>query len=155
MVLKNLLLVLLIPIFCYKTFYILLPYILLKNLYWLCYLFTFQMFFPFLVFPPQIPYAIPSSCFYEGARCHTHTLSPHSPSIPLHWGIQPSQELGPPLPFMPDKAILCYICSWSHGSLHLYCLVDGLVPESYGGSGWLILFFLWGCKPLQLLQSFL
>ena len=79
MVLKNLLLVLLIPIFCYKTFYILLPYILLKNLYWLCYLFTFQMFFPFLVFPPQIPYAIPSSCFYEGASPPTYPLLLHHP----------------------------------------------------------------------------
>jgi hypothetical protein len=33
----------------------------------------------------------------------------------------------PPLPPMPDKAILCYICSWSHGSLQLYSLVGGLV----------------------------
>jgi hypothetical protein len=56
---------------------------------------------------------------------------------------------------MPDKGILCYICRWSHGSLHVYFLVDGLVPGRSGGSGWLILLFLlWGCKPLQLLQSF-
>jgi len=35
-------------------------------------------------------------------------------------------------------------------------LFGGLVPRSSGRSGWLILlFFLWGCKPLQLLQSFL
>ena len=34
---------------------------------------------------------------------------------------------------MPDKAILCYICSWSHGSLNVYFLVGGLVPGSYGG----------------------
>jgi len=51
---------------------------------------------------------------------------------------------------MPNKAILCYICSWSHGSVHVYSLGGGLVP---GSSGWLVL-FLWGCKPLQLLQSF-
>lgn len=31
-------------------------------------------------------------------------------------GIKPSQDQVPPLPQMPDKAILCYICSWSHGS---------------------------------------
>jgi hypothetical protein len=39
---------------------------------------------------------------------------------------------------MPDYAtILCYICGWSHGSLHVYCLVGNLVPESSGGSvGW-------------------
>jgi hypothetical protein len=53
---------------------------------------------------------------------------------------------------MHDKAILCYICSWGH----VYSFVDGLVPGSSGGSGWwVLLFFLWGCKSLQLLQSFL
>ena len=37
----------------------------------------------------------------------------------------------------------------------MYFLVGGLVPGISGGSAWLILlFFLWGCKPLQLLQSF-
>jgi hypothetical protein len=54
---------------------------------------------------------------------------------------------------MPNKTILCYICGWSHGFLHVYSLVGGLDPLS---SGWLVmLFFLWGCKPLQLFQSFL
>ena len=33
---------------------------------------------------------------------------------------------------MPDKAILCYICCWSHGSFHIYTLVSGLVPGSPG-----------------------
>jgi len=28
---------------------------------------------------------------------------------------------------MPDKAILCYICDWSHQSLHMYSFVGGLV----------------------------
>ena len=36
---------------------------------------------------------------------------------------------------MPDKAILCYIFSWSHGSLHVYSLVGGLVLGSSGGGG--------------------
>ena len=31
---------------------------------------------------------------------------------------------------MPDKAILCYICSWSHGS---HPLIGGLVPGSCSG----------------------
>ena len=37
---------------------------------------------------------------------------------------------------MHDKAILCYICSWSH----VYSLVDGLVPGSSGewGGVWLV-----------------
>jgi hypothetical protein len=39
---------------------------------------------------------------------------------------------------MLDKGILCYICSWSHGSLHVYYLVGGLVPEKSGESGWLL-----------------
>jgi hypothetical protein len=57
---------------------------------------------------------------------------------------------------MSNKAILCYICNWSHGSLHGYSLVSGLVPGSSEGTGWFILlFFLWGCKLLQLLWSFL
>jgi hypothetical protein len=30
---------------------------------------------------------------------------------------------------MPDKAIVCYICSWIHGSFHVYSLVGDLVPE--------------------------
>jgi hypothetical protein len=34
---------------------------------------------------------------------------------------------------MHDKAILCYICSWSH----VYSTVDGLVPGSSGGV-WLV-----------------
>jgi hypothetical protein len=40
---------------------------------------------------------------------------------------------------MSHKAILCYICSWSLESLHVYSLVGGLVPESSGDIGWFIL----------------
>lgn len=37
----------------------------------------------------------------------------------------------------------------------MYTLVGGLVPGSFEGSGYLILlFFLHGCNPLQLVQSF-
>ena len=39
----------------------------------------------------------------------------------------------PPLPLMSDKAILCHICIWSHGYLHVYSLVGGLV---FGSSSW-------------------
>jgi hypothetical protein len=122
-------------------------------LYWVFYLFTFQLSSPFPVSPLETP--IPSALFlfYEGVLASTHLLLPSRPSIPLHWDIEPSQDQELFLILMPDKDILCYICSWSHGSLHVYSLVGGLVP---GSSGWLILlFFLWGCKPLQLLQSFL
>ena len=64
----------------------------------------------------------------------THPLPPHHSSIPLRWGIKPPQDQGPPLPLISDKAILYYICIWSHGSLHVYSLVGGLVPGSSGRS---------------------
>jgi len=38
---------------------------------------------------------------------------------------------------MPYKAILCYICNWSHGPLHVYSLVGSLVLGSFGGV-WLV-----------------
>jgi hypothetical protein len=53
---------------------------------------------------------------------------------------------------MHDKAILCNIQSWNR----VYSFVDDLVPGSSCGTGWLILlFFVWGCNPFQLLCSFL
>jgi hypothetical protein len=87
------------------------------------------------------------------------TRPPPPTSLPWHsptLGHRVFTALRVSLPLMPDKAILCYIYSWIHGFLHVYSLVSGLVPGSSGGSGWLILlFFLWGCKSLQLLQFFL
>ena len=56
---------------------------------------------------------------------------------------------------MSNKVTLCYICSWILVSLHVYSLFGGLVHGNSGSSGWLILFFLWWCKPLQFLQSLL
>jgi len=92
--------------------------------------------YPLSQFPSTTPYPISSSpCFYKGAP-PPPPLPPHHPGIPLHWGIKPPQNQGPLLPLMPDKAILGYICSWSHGFLHVYSLVGGLVPGSSGvGSG--------------------
>ena len=61
--------------------------------YWIFYLFTFQILPPFSISPPETP--IPSSfpCFYEGAPPSTHLFPPHLLRIPLHWSIQPSQDL--------------------------------------------------------------
>jgi hypothetical protein len=53
------------------------------------------------------------------------------------------------------KAILFYICSWSLKSLHAYSLVGDLIPGCFEATDLFILFLLWGCKPLQLLVSFL
>ena len=104
---------------------------------------------PFPGFPSKNPLSPPSS------PCSpTHPLLLPGPGIPLHWGLEPSQDQGPLLPLMTDRVILCYICSWSHEFLHMYSLVVGLVPGSSGDTGWFILLILlWGCKPLQLLRS--
>jgi hypothetical protein len=54
-----------------------------------------------------------------------------------------------------DKAVLCYICSWSHGHSHVYSLVDGLVSGSSGGIDLLILSFVyWRCNPFHSLSPF-
>jgi hypothetical protein len=93
---------------------------------------------PFPSFPSANPHPIPpSSSFYEGVPPSTYPLPLPDPGIPLHWGIEPSQEQRPLLPVMPYKAILNYICSWSHGSLHVYSLDGGLVPRSPAGV-WLV-----------------
>jgi hypothetical protein len=58
---------------------------------------------------------------------HTLTLPR---SIPLYWVIKSSQDQRLPLPLMSYKTILCYMCSWSNGFLHLSSLVGGLVLEA-------------------------
>ena len=105
---------------------------------------------PFPGFPSKKPLSHPLSPYLP-----THPLPLSCPGIPLYWGIKPSQDQGPLLLLMSHKAILCYICDRSHESLYVYSMVDDLVPGSSWGPGWLVLlFFLWGCKPLHLLQSF-
>ena len=36
---------------------------------------------------------------------------------------------------MSEMSVFCYICSWSHGSLHVYSLIGGIVPGSSVGTG--------------------
>jgi hypothetical protein len=118
----------------------------LKKFYWIFSLFTFKYSPLSLCSPgkPLIPSTFPLR--YEGV----HTPIPDSlPLNSLYWSIEPSKDQGPLLPLMPNKVILCFICSWSHGSLHVHTLVGDLFPGSSGESGWLImLFFLWGVQPL-------
>jgi hypothetical protein len=90
------------------------------------------MLSPFLVSPQKTPYPFPPSPCLP-----TYPLLHPCPSIPLHWGIKPSQDQRPLLPLMSNKANFCYICIWSHVSLHLYSLVGGLVPGSSEGY-WLV-----------------
>ena len=106
---------------------------------------------PFPGFPSKNTLShAPSLCFYEGIPLPSHLLLPPHPGITPQWGIKLSQEQGPLLQMMSDKVIFCYICSWSHGSLHVFSLVGGLVPGSYGESGWLILLlFLWVANPFS------
>jgi hypothetical protein len=92
---------------------------------------------PFPHFPCKDPLSLPPS------PCSlTHPLPLPCPGFSIHRSTEPSQDQGPLLSLTFHKAILCYICSWSHGSLHVYSLVGGLVPGSSGGSGWFILMFL-------------
>ena len=44
----------------------------------------------------------------------TNPLQVPGPRLSLHWGIETSQDQVPLLLLMTYKAILCYICSWSH-----------------------------------------
>jgi hypothetical protein len=65
-----------------------------KKKNWLFNLFTFQMLSPFLASPPQTP--IPSSPLPLRGCFPTYPLLPQYPSIPLCWGIEPSQNKGLP-----------------------------------------------------------
>jgi hypothetical protein len=107
---------------------------------WIFYLFTVQMLSSFPIPPSALetsyPIPPPPASMRVYPHLPTHPLLPPCPHIPLHWGIESSQDQGPLLPLMFDKAILCYIYCWSHGSLLVYSLVGGLDP---GSSGWLIL----------------
>jgi hypothetical protein len=60
-------------------------------------------------FPLQKLPIPPTPHFYAGALPPTHPILPYHPSIPLCWGIEPSQDQGPSLSLLPDKAMLCYI----------------------------------------------
>jgi len=92
------------------------------------------MLSPFLVSPLKTH--SPSSCSL------TNPLLLPCPGILLHWDIKPSQDQDPLLSLKSHKAIFCYICGWSQGSLHVYSLVGDLVPGSYGSTGYFILLFL-------------
>jgi hypothetical protein len=72
------------------------------------------MFSPFLASPLKASYPTPPASMKVRPHAPTHS---HLPTLKL-----PSQEQEPLLPLMPDKAILCYIYSWIHGSLQVYPL---------------------------------
>ena len=129
------------------------PLILFLFFYSIFSLFTFQMLSCFPFFPPKTPYIIPPPLRLWGCSAIHPVLQPH-PHIPIlgHQAFTGPRDSPPPDAQQGHPLLHMW---QSHGSLHVYSLVGGLVPGSSGGSGWLIsLFILWGCKPLQLLQSF-
>jgi hypothetical protein len=77
----------------------------------------------------------------------TNLFCPNVPTSPLHLGIKLPWVQGPPLPLLSDKAILCYICFWNHGSLQVHSSVVDLDSWRTWWSGQLMLFFQWGCHP--------
>ena len=85
-------------------------------------LFYFIRYFLFFYISNVIPFSHFTSenpLFHSPFPCSpTQSFLLSCPGIPLHWGIKPSQDQGSLLPLMSNKAILCYICSWSHESLH-------------------------------------
>ena len=61
--------------------------------------------YPFPGFPSaNTLFQTPLPYFHEGAPPLPYLLLPHCTSIPLHWDSKPSQDQGPLLPLMPDKA---------------------------------------------------
>ena len=119
--------------------------------YWSFYMFTFQIISPFPITPPQLPHTFALSYHTplplwgcSSTQPPTHPLLPNYSRIPLLWGIKPPQDQGAHLPLMPDMAVLCYICNWSHGSLYVYFdwwfslgelwvtwLVDSVLPMAF------------------------
>jgi hypothetical protein len=97
----------------------------------LVYIFLLGIFFIYLlnVFPfPGFPSKNPNSLLLHPAHQPSHFHY-----FVLLRGIELSQEQGPvAFPLMIDKAILCYIYSWSDGSLHVYSLVGHLIPGNSG-----------------------
>ena len=83
---------------------------------------------------PLIP--SPSPLPLRGGTPPTHTLQHQPSTIPLHWDIKPPQNQRSPLPLIPDKAVLCYICTWSHGPIPYTFF---LMVQYLGGLGGLVI----------------
>jgi hypothetical protein len=79
---------------------------------------------------------------------------PPHPGIPVNWGIEPSWTKGLSSHWCQTRLSSATYVAGVMGPSMCTLWVGGSVPGSSGVSGWLILLFLvWGCKPLQLLES--
>jgi hypothetical protein len=108
-----------------------------------------------MITPPQTHH--PTSTFFPLPFASMEVL-PHTPTLSCPTTqhppgcIKPPQDQDPPIPLMSDKAILCYICIWSHRSLPVHSLIGSLVPREY----WVVQpanFVLHGLQSPLLLQS--
>ena len=93
---------------------------------------NFSFILSLMISPFQVSF-LKTPCVLAFMRVFLHTRSTTSASLlqyPLHWGTKPPQDEGLSLPFVSDKAVLCYICICCQESLHVYTLVGGLVPGS-------------------------
>jgi hypothetical protein len=120
------LIVLLIDIFRFKKIFL--------NGYFLHLHFKYH---PISRFAPGNPYPTPLPLLLWWCSS-THLRNPpslswHSPTLG-YWAFT-RKRASPPTDVI--KANICFISSWSHGSLHVYSLVGGLVPRSsLGLVGW-------------------
>jgi hypothetical protein len=112
-------------------------------------LFTFQMLCPFLVSPLKTPHPLPLPLFPKPTHsCFLAQVCPYIGPYNLHrtkglsshwWLTRPSSAK----------------CAPRAMSLAMFSLIGGLVAGNSGVTGYFILlFFLWGYKPLQLLGYF-
>jgi hypothetical protein len=98
---------------------------------------SYIVLLPSLPSEPSLHHATPLPFASKRVLPHLPTQSCFTPLASLFPGetnLHRTKRLPPPPPpLIPDKAILCYIWSRSHGLTHLYSLVGGLVPGSSEG----------------------
>ena len=90
-------------------------------------------FYPLSWFPfwnPLLSFSLPL-LLRRGVPSPTHSLLPPCPGIRLYWGIEPSQDQGPPIDARQCRPL--YIFGWSHG-----------FPPCVLFGWWLSLWELWG-----------
>ena len=76
------------------------------------FIYVLDIFFIYISNVIQFPdFPFENSLSHSNFPCSpTYPLLLPCLGIPLHWGIEPSQDQGPLLPLMSNKAIFCYIC---------------------------------------------
>jgi len=89
-----------------------------------------------ILFPSSLLSLAPPLLLWGCSTFHPPLPPPPWHFFPLHWEEELTQDHRPLLLLMPDNDILCYIWGWSHGSLHVYSLIDGLDSGSSGGFWW-------------------